>query len=255
MASMIAKNIKKLRGEKNLTQSQLADKIGLNRSVIGAYEEGRAEPRMTTLITMASYFDVSLDDLVLKDLTSGSSKAKFSDDSALRVLPITVDRATDKELITMVPVKAAAGYLDGYGDVDYIENLPRFSMPMQELPQDQSLRLFQIAGDSMLPLPDGAYVLGSFVDDIASAGGGDPHIVVTQNDGIVFKRLENRVHNKGTFRMISENTVFEPYDLAVEEVVELWKARAYILFDLPNTTVDRFKEIQTTLDRIESKIY
>ncbi len=251
---MIAQNIKKLRGDKNLTQSQLADKLGLNRSVIGAYEEGRAEPRMTTLVSMANYFDVSLDDLVLTDLAKAKNKKGFSSDAKLRVLPITVDRATDKELITVVPVKAAAGYLDGYGDVDYIENLPRFTMPMQELPQDQTLRLFQIAGDSMLPLPDGAYVLGSFVDDIASAGGGDPHIVVTRNDGIVFKRVENRVHNKGTFRMISENTVFEPYDLAIEEVVEIWKARAYVLFDLPNTTVDRFKEIQTTLDRIESKI-
>ncbi|MFT5921592.1 MAG: transcriptional regulator with XRE-family HTH domain [Flavobacteriales bacterium] len=254
MASMIAKNIKKLRGGKNLTQSQLADKLGLNRSVIGAYEEGRAEPRMSTLITIASYFNVSLDELVLNDLAKSNGVKGFSGDAALRVLPITVDRATDKELITVVPVKAAAGYLDGYGDVDYIENLPRFSMPIQELPQDQSLRLFQIAGDSMLPLPDGAYVLGSFVDDIAAAGGGDPHIVVTRNDGIVFKRVENRVHNKGTFRMISENTVFEPYDLAIEEVVEIWKARAYILFDLPNTTVDRFKEIQSTLERIESKI-
>jgi transcriptional regulator with XRE-family HTH domain len=254
MASMIAKNIKKLRGGKNLTQSQLADKLGLNRSVIGAYEEGRAEPRMSTLITIASYFNVSLDELVLNDLAKSNEVKGFSGDAALRVLPITVDRATDKELITVVPVKAAAGYLDGYGDVDYIENLPRFSMPIQELPQDQSLRLFQIAGDSMLPLPDGAYVLGSFVDDIAAAGGGDPHIVVTRNDGIVFKRVENRVHNKGTFRMISENTVFEPYDLAIEEVVEIWKARAYILFDLPNTTVDRFKEIQSTLERIESKI-
>jgi transcriptional regulator with XRE-family HTH domain len=254
MASMIAKNIKKLRGGKNLTQSQLADKLGLNRSVIGAYEEGRAEPRMSTLITIASYFNVSLDELVLNDLAKSNGVKGFSGDAALRVLPITVDRATDKELITVVPVKAAAGYLDGYGDVDYIENLPRFSMPIQELPQDQSLRLFQIAGDSMLPLPDGAYVLGSFVDDIAAAGGGDPHIVVTRNDGIVFKRVENRVRNKGTFRMISENTVFEPYDLAIEEVVEIWKARAYILFDLPNTTVDRFKEIQSTLERIESKI-
>jgi len=251
---MIAMNIKKLRGEKNLTQSQLADKLGLNRSVIGAYEEGRAEPRMSTLITIASYFNVSLDELVLNDLAKAKGVTGFSSDAALRVLPITVDRDTDKELITVVPVKAAAGYLDGYGDVDYIENLPRFSMPIQELPQDQSLRLFQIAGDSMLPLPDGAYVLGSFVDEIASAGGGDPHVVVTRNDGIVFKRVENRVNNKGTFRMISENTVFEPYDLAMEEVVEIWKARAYILFDLPNTTVDRFKEIQSTLERIESKI-
>lgn len=251
---MIAQNIKKLRGDKNLTQSQLADKLGLNRSVIGAYEEGRAEPRMTTLVSMANYFDVSLDDLVLTDLAKVKNKKGFSNNATLRVLPITVDRATDKELITVVPVKAAAGYLDGYGDVDFIENLPRFTMPMQELPQDQTLRLFQIQGDSMLPLPDGAYVLGSFVDDIASAGGGDPHIVVTRNDGIVFKRVENRVHNKGTFRMISENTVFEPYDLAIEEVVEIWKARAYVLFDLPNTTVDRFKEIQSTLERIESKM-
>ena len=115
---MIAMNIKKLRGEKNLTQSQLADKLGLNRSVIGAYEEGRAEPRMSTLITIASYFNVSLDELVLNDLAKAKGVTGFSSDAALRVLPITVDRDTDKELITVVPVKAAAGYLDGYGDVD-----------------------------------------------------------------------------------------------------------------------------------------
>ena len=62
---MLAENIKKLRKLKKLTQNDLAERLGVNRSAIGAYEEGRAEPRLSTLRLLSALFECSLDDLVL----------------------------------------------------------------------------------------------------------------------------------------------------------------------------------------------
>ena len=56
-----------LRKKEALTQEQLATKIGVKRAMIGAYEEGRAEPRLHTLQHLAAYFQVRLDDFVNKD--------------------------------------------------------------------------------------------------------------------------------------------------------------------------------------------
>ena len=149
----VKNNLKFLRKKEALTQEQLATKIGVKRAMIGAYEEGRAEPRLHTLQHLAAYFQVRLDDFVNKDLSGSSSIPKADISGAqLRILPVVVDGTDERELGTLVPVKASAGYLSGYGDADYIGALPRFSMPFPELPQDRTYRVFQIRGESMLPI-------------------------------------------------------------------------------------------------------
>lgn len=70
--SIIGKNIRKIRGVKNMNQSDFAELFGLKRASIGAYEEGRAEPKLNTLIEIANYFGMSLDDLLLKELSVNS---------------------------------------------------------------------------------------------------------------------------------------------------------------------------------------
>ena len=130
----VKNNLKFLRKKEALTQEQLATKIGVKRAMIGAYEEGRAEPRLHTLQHLAAYFQVRLDDFVNKDLSGSGSIPKADVSGAqLRILPVIVDGTEEKELGTLVPVKASAGYLSGYGDADYIGALPRFSMPFPEL--------------------------------------------------------------------------------------------------------------------------
>ena len=67
--SILSKNIRKLRAFKNLNQTEFAELFGIKRASIGAYEEGRAEPKLDTLIKIITYFKLSLDDLIIKDLT------------------------------------------------------------------------------------------------------------------------------------------------------------------------------------------
>ncbi|ENK1248063.1 helix-turn-helix transcriptional regulator, partial [Listeria monocytogenes] len=64
---MFANVLKKLRKNENLTQDQLASKIGITRDTLANYETGRREPDFTTLKNIASYFEVSTDYLLGKE--------------------------------------------------------------------------------------------------------------------------------------------------------------------------------------------
>lgn len=67
--SAIAQNLKKIRTVKGINQQKLSEKLGLSRASIGAYEEGRAEPKIETLITLANLYKLDLGRLINAELT------------------------------------------------------------------------------------------------------------------------------------------------------------------------------------------
>ena len=67
--SHFGSNIKKIRSLQNYTQQHLADILGLTRAAVSSYEEGRAEPKIETLMRASQIFGVSVDDLINKKLT------------------------------------------------------------------------------------------------------------------------------------------------------------------------------------------
>ena len=213
----IGSQLRTLRKSKGWTQTDLAEKAGIKRTALGAYEEGRAEPRMGVLIRLAHILKVSLDTLVL-----GGSQRPMEQD--LRILPIPTDRKTGEERITAVSTKAAAGYTAGFGDPEWIGNLPTFDLPLPEVPQDRTLRFFQIEGDSMLPLPSGTWVLCAYVERLEDVGSGRPYVIATQEDGLVFKRVENRLDQEGDLLLTSNNPLFAPYAIGPSKVQEAWRA-------------------------------
>ncbi|MCC3160058.1 LexA family transcriptional regulator [Hymenobacter sp. 15J16-1T3B] len=270
---MINTNLKFWRRELSLTQAQLADKLNIKRSLIGAYEEGRAEPKLTTLVKMARLFGISLDALVTTDFskkrqaaavlrqlqnapaleaagTDGASVAdpERSKGENLRVLAITVDK-NQNENIELVPLKAAAGYLNGYADQEYIEDLPKFRLPM--LGQTGTFRAFEIAGDSMLPIASGTVIVGRYVADWNEVKDGTPCIVVSKKEGIVFKRVFNRLQDAATLTLHSDNPVYSPYDIDVEDVLEIWEAKSYIssTFPIADLSLNRLASIVLDLQK------
>ncbi len=252
---LLSQNLRYLRKERNLTQQELADRLGLKRGIIGAYEEGRAEPRILTLQHMAVFFEVSLDSLLFVDLSTGKPPNDFSG-SLLRILPVIIDSDTGVEKATLVPVKATAGYLQGYGDMEYVEALPSFAMPFPELPKDRTYRLFQIGGDSMLPIPSGAYVVGEYVSDWNAIRFGERYVLLTKSEGIVFKRVYALPSGEG-YELVSENQAYKPYRIGKEEILEVWKIRGMISFDLDaigSAQVSDFRRISDALVRIEKRL-
>ena len=67
--SHIGQNIKRIRSVKGLSQAKFAELFNLARPSVGAYEEGRAEPKIQTVVDIAHYFGLSIDVLLTKELT------------------------------------------------------------------------------------------------------------------------------------------------------------------------------------------
>jgi len=95
---------------------------------------------------------------------------------------------------------------------------------LPEVPQDRTLRFFQIEGDSMLPLPSGTWVLCAYVECLEDVGSGRPYVIATQEDGLVFKRVENRLDQEGDLLLTSNNPLFAPYAIGPSKVKEAWRA-------------------------------
>ena len=146
------------------------------------------------------------------------------------MLVTTVDKE-NRENIELVAEKAKAGYTTGYADPEYIGELPVFRLPF--LSDRRKYRTFQLKGDSMLPIPDGSWVTGEFLQDWNEIKSGNAYIVFTINDGIVFKIIENRLMTDGRLVLYSLNPVYEPYEVSINEVKEIWKFVNYISEELP----------------------
>ncbi|MDX6746294.1 LexA family transcriptional regulator [Polaribacter sp. PL03] len=217
--SNLSENIKHLRALRKLTQESLAVELSVSRSRISSYEENRSMPTIEFLIDFSEYFKIPIDILVKKNLTK-SKDISFMEVGNKRVLfPIAID-SNNENLIEVVPVKTSAGYLLGYDDPEYIEQLEKIKLPF--LPTGKH-RAFPIKGDSMLPMKNGSYVVAEFVEDIKEAKNGFSYIVVTKNDGMTYKRLENLVEEKQSFLLKSDNTSYQSYEVPVTEILELWK--------------------------------
>ncbi|WP_341222198.1 XRE family transcriptional regulator, partial [Polaribacter atrinae] len=183
--SSLSKNIKHLRRLKGLTQEFLAEELSVTRSRISSYEESRSSPSIEFLIDFSDYFKLPIDIIVRNDLTKAKD-VSFIEVGNKRVLfPISVD-TENENLIEVVSAKTSAGYLLGYGDPEYIEQLQKIKLPF--LPTGKH-RAFPIKGDSMLPMKDGSYVVAEFVENITDVKNGTSYIIVTKNDGMTYKRV------------------------------------------------------------------
>ncbi|RMG22925.1 MAG: LexA family transcriptional regulator [Bacteroidetes bacterium] len=252
---IIGKNLKYLRKNRGLTQQELADHLGIRRSSIGAYEECRATPKNDTLTRISDFFEVSLDLLLKEDLTHLSREELQEhreqrrldiEGRKLRVLPITVD-SSGRENIELVHQKASAGYLNGYADPEFIEELPKFQLPMLG---SGTFRAFEIKGDSMLPLRSGSIIIGEYVQDWHDIKDGHTYVIVSDTEGVVYKRVFSKINKDGTgvLTLHSDNQAYPAYDLPVENVREVWKARMYLSADFPEPDLSLEKLSAIVLD-------
>lgn len=231
--AMINKNLKFLRLHQGFTQKQLAERLGLKQAAVGAYEEERSTPPLASLLDISKIFKVSLDVLVHQDLSRLPEK-EWKLKSAGRgkeVLAITVDN-NNKENVELVTQKASAGYLAGYQDPEFVKELPKISLPM--LPRNKTYRAFEIQGDSMLPVQPGSIIFGEYQENATAIKNGKLYILVTQHDGIVFKRVFNFTDEEGKLLLVSDNRQYQPYSVEVDDVLEIWSAKAFFSNQFPD---------------------
>jgi transcriptional regulator with XRE-family HTH domain len=212
--SLAGQNLKYLRKLRGWTQEEFANKLKIKRSLLGAYEEERAEPRIEVLELIGNIFKLSLDELLLKDLSD--AKGNY----------IAKRRAHKMESmgneIHMVPIKAAAGYLAGYADPEFIDELNTFTLPMLA---PGNYRAFEIIGDSMLPTPSGSVIVGEKLEKLDDVKTNNTYIVVSRQEGIVYKRIMKNNRSKSKWTLISDNPSYQPYNVEAEDIIEVWQAQ------------------------------
>jgi hypothetical protein len=158
-----------------------------------------------------------LDDLLRKDVSD--TKTNYL---AKRRAQKLVGGRTD---IPFVPIKAAAGYLAGYGDPEFIDELNTFTLPMLA---GGDYRAFEIVGDSMMPTPSGSVIVGERMQSIEDVKSNQTYIVVSKNDGIVYKRIMKNNKQKNKMTLVSDNPSYQPYSVNADEILEIWQAQMII---------------------------
>jgi transcriptional regulator with XRE-family HTH domain len=260
-------NIKILRQRKNRTQDIIAGELNVSRSTVNSYENGSIKnPTLDALMMFSKYYKVSIDTLVKVDLSKLSefqlSELERGNDvfvtgSRLRVLATTVD-SHNRENIEVVPLKAKAGYKNGFADPEFIAKLPTFQLPI--LFNDRKYRMFQISGDSMLPIPDKSYVIAEYLENWYDIKDGEAYVLLTQEEGIVFKMVENNLKKKRSLTLKSLNTIYNPYDLNVTDIKEVWKFCNYMSTEIPESNfakdelIDKLSKLETEVQSIRSII-
>lgn len=244
---MIAQNLKHLRGIHNLSQADLAEKLGIPRTTLSAYERDFVEPNIDLLLKLGKLFKVKVDDLIgfnMENMITDKTDASF------RVLAITVDSQNNNN-IELVSTKAEAGYLDSYSNPEYIKDLPKISFP--NIPQG-TYRGFEIRGDSMLPMQSGSIVISAFVEKLKEIKDNRTYVVISKMDGVVYKRVKN-LPNEKALLMTSDNDLYHPYKLPYNEVAEVWQYYAHLSFSdsipsLNNVIEEKINDIHKKVNKI-----
>ncbi len=231
-AMHFGKNIQLLRKRRGISQDMVAHEIGVQRTSLSGYESGAVQPPLKNLMALSDFFRVSIDKLLRYDLNALSEgqltelERGYDIDlkgKKLRVLATTVG-ADMEDNIELLSEKAKAGYTAGYADPDFISELPTFRLPF--LQKNKKYRAFPVQGDSMPPVPQGAIVVGEYLQDWTALKDGSYGILLTREDGIVFKQIYNRLE-EGRLMLVSTNPEYVPYSLPVGEVLEIWLFAGY----------------------------
>ncbi len=233
MDTYFSQNLRFLRKSQleKTSQEKFAEEMEIKKPTLGSYESGRAEPKYADLIKLAAYYDVNIGDLLTKDLSKQPIEQKAKEAINLRVLASTVN-SDNEDNIEFVPIKAVAGYVEGYGDLEFIETLPVFQVPF--LQKDRKYRVFPIQGESMLPLKEGSYVFAEYIEDWKNVKNGTVCIIVTRDEGIVLKKVFNYLNEKNLLVLKSTNERFAPYAVMGEDIHELWKFAGYFQGEFPS---------------------
>jgi transcriptional regulator with XRE-family HTH domain len=244
-------NIKLLRKRRGRTQDDMAFALEMKRSTLSGYENKVAEPGIEQLLAFSKYFGISIDTLVKVDLSTISESQLsqiekgydiFISGSKLRVLTGTTD-SNNRDNIELVSEKAKAGYRSGYADPEFIRALPVFQLPF--LSKERKYRMFQIRGDSMLPIPDKSWITGEYLQNWNEIRDRYPYIILTRDDGIVFKVAENRIKTEKKLVLHSLNPIYEAYEVPVTEIQEVWRFVHYISSELPQQNLPKDELVET----------
>lgn len=229
-------NLLKIRNIAQMTQGEFAQELGITRELVNKIESGKS--RLTKRTAK-----------LLKEFVERHSLPEFSQDVNILGKASHLDKKASKSylqqrqehknedvpfMVPLVGIKAQAGYVKGFEQVDYIETLDQYSLPPGVNPTGAIWRYFEIDGDSMEPsLSQGDVVLATMVPAVDWHDIKNFHIyVILTADQLLIKRIYRKSDNEWV--LISDNEEGYPQVLLpVENVKQIWQFRRHIRAKVP----------------------
>jgi len=260
----VAQKIRAIINEFNLNNYSFSKRIGVTSTTVDSIINGRPQPdgsRKRTkpgydvLMSIINEFDINPDYLFGKD--DQMIRSDVRKPATYSGMPqVVAVNPSGNENVVYVPIKARAGYLNGYGDTEYIESLPTFNMPHLT---NGTYRCFEVYGNSMVrTFFDGDLVFGKYVESLSDIKDGRVYVIVSKDDGIVLKRVINRIEERGKLILKSDNKNgnYPTYTIDAEDVMEVWYVTMFASKQMPEPVdiYDRLHELESQLVELRESL-
>lgn len=243
--SFFGKNIKKIRSVKGLSQQAFADIFSLKRGTLGAYEEERSEPKIDTIIKIANYFSISIDDILTKNITV-NQLLSFNEGITTDINQVIKASFTDIPFVNSLNSKM---FIDNFKTTKSYQNLPVIKLP---IPSNSQLLAFTVTNLFMVSNEEGLFpediVIGenTISEDLIK---GD--VVITLANDMLFIR---RYNTEGTNYYLSADHVnIPPIIIPHETNIDFWKISYVFLKRYPEFTSkleNQLNQLNTELKRL-----
>ncbi|MGG8496206.1 S24 family peptidase [Tenacibaculum sp. TC6] len=260
----ISEKIATIRDAFNLNNFSFSKRIGVTGTTVDSIVNGRPQsdgsrkktkPGYDVLTAIINEFDINPDYLFGKSEVMLKSDATESPTYS-GVPQVVAVNTSGNENVVYVPVQARAGYLNGYGDANYIEQLPSFHMPHLS---NGTYRCFEVQGNSMVrTFFDGDLVFGKYVENLNDIKDGRVYVIISKNDGVVLKRVINRIKERGKLILKSDNKNgnYPTYTINAEEIMEVWYVTMFASKQMPEPidVYDRLHDLESKVVELEEQM-
>lgn len=212
---------------KNISQAEFAGLFNLARPSVGAYEEGRSEPKIDTIIQIANHFRVSIDVLLTRELTVndiysfGLLNEKLNKAHKLTEAP----KEPLAEAIAFVEVKEYINYLVQYQNGDFVSNLRRIAVPKGNV---RTMRAFEMNGSEMeyhqQGLHHGDILIGRKLEGEELLEMTGTLMTLVTSDGIINRRI-GKIDEK-QLTLVTDDPNYDNMMVNQEQILEAWKVEA-----------------------------
>lgn len=246
--SFFGKNIRKIRSVKTLSQQSFAELFDLKRGTLGAYEEGRSEPKIETIIKIANYFSIPIDDMLTKELTV-NSLLKFKAN-------LTTDHETiAKEVFAAIPCithKNVDDYIKYHNKEAFVKDMPSLQLPINP---EKKFRGFTVDNLEMSRNDKGLFpkdiVIGEIIPKNVFKKLNNGHLVLAVfEDQLVLRRC---YLSGNTITLRADHKNIDDLEFPIKETKELWRIR-YVFYHRVPELADGLEEKMALLEAQFMKI-
>jgi phage repressor protein C with HTH and peptisase S24 domain len=215
---------------KGLTPYKVHLLTGVSQSTIGRILKDESKPNGSTIATICNAINVNLD-WILNGIGPVETLVLKENEAIYDIQVKHIDGLTSSIMeVPLVTQYAYAGYLGGYSDPEYIDQLPKVPFILDKEYKGQYI-CFEVKGDSMEcdtdeSIPEGSILLCRNVKQ--DYWKSKLHInkwdfvIVTKNDGILVKRILNHDVEKGIITIHSLNDFYSDKEIHLKDVQQIF---------------------------------